>query len=223
MSGPVVVLNPNSTTAVTDQFSAALEPLRLAGGPAIECATLESGPPGVETDAHVAQVVEPVCDFFSARAESAGAFVIACFSDPGLAEARQRVATPVFGMAECGYLTALTRGQRFGVISILEAALPRHRRYLESMGIASRLAGDLPIGLGVTELHEHGGQRALERMCAVGARLRDERGADVVVMGCAGMAALRDPLEAALGIPVIEPVQAAVTMAIGAALTSATT
>ena len=54
-------------------------------------------------------------------------------------------------------------------------------------------------------------------MESVGARLRDEYLADVLIMGCAGMARFRTPLEAALGVPVIEPTQAAVTMAIGAA------
>ncbi|HKD57676.1 MAG TPA: aspartate/glutamate racemase family protein, partial [Hyphomicrobiaceae bacterium] len=46
--------------------------------------------------------------------------------------------------------------------------------------------------------------------------LRDKDAADVIVMGCAGMARHRQPLEAALGIPVIDPTQAAVAMAIGA-------
>ena len=40
--------------------------------------------------------------------------------------------------------------------------------------------------------------------------------ADVIVMGCAGMARHRRPLEAALGVPVIDPTQAAVAMAMGA-------
>jgi Asp/Glu/hydantoin racemase len=53
-------------------------------------------------------------------------------------------------------------------------------------------------------------------MIEVGKELRDEDGADVIVMGCAGMARHRLPLEAALGIPVVDPTQAAVTMAIGA-------
>jgi Asp/Glu/hydantoin racemase len=52
-------------------------------------------------------------------------------------------------------------------------------------------------------------------MSAVGARLRDHHGADVIVMGCAGMAALRNRLEQNLGVPVVEPVQAAVGMAMG--------
>jgi len=84
------------------------------------------------------------------------------------------------------------------------------------LGIESRMAGDLPLGLGVLELQDSA--IALRRMRSVGARLRDEQGADVLVMGCAGMAALRKPLQESLGIPVIEPVQAAVSMAMGAVL-----
>ena len=53
-------------------------------------------------------------------------------------------------------------------------------------------------------------------MIEVGRMLVQQDGADVVVMGCAGMARHRKPLEDALGIPVIDPTQAAVTMAIGA-------
>jgi Asp/Glu/hydantoin racemase len=211
---PVIVLNPNSTRAVTDALSAALEPLRMAGGPAIHCETLAEGPPAIESDADVAAVVEPVCRFLRAREAGAGAFVIACFSDPGLQRGRRATSRPVFGMAESGLLMALARGNRFGVLSILEQSVPRHLAYYRSMRIEKRLAGDLPIGLGVLELDDDA--RTLARMESVGARLRDELGADVLVMGCAGMARLRDPLERALGMPVIEPVQAAVTMAIGA-------
>jgi Asp/Glu/hydantoin racemase len=53
-------------------------------------------------------------------------------------------------------------------------------------------------------------------MEAVGRALMEKDGADVIVMGCAGMARHRRPLEAALGVPVIDPTQAAIAMAIGA-------
>jgi Asp/Glu/hydantoin racemase len=214
MPRSVVVLNPNSSQSVTDALSTALEPLRFPGGPTIHCETLESGPPAIETDAHVAEVAKPVCAYLRRHADDAGAFVIACFSDPGLREAREESTRPVFGMAECGLLTALAYGKRFGVISILPASLPRHLSYIRALGIEARLAADLPIGLGVQELSNE--SVALRRMASVGAQLRDEHGADVVVMGCAGMAALRQRLENTLGIPVIEPVQAAVSMAMGA-------
>jgi len=119
----------------------------------------------------------------------------------------------VLGIAECGILTALTLGHRFGVISILKKSVPRHLRYIGAMGVGDRLAADLPIDLGVVELTD--ARATMSRMKDVGSRLRDAHGADVLVMGCAGMARYRDELEEAVRLPVVEPTQAAVTMALG--------
>jgi Asp/Glu/hydantoin racemase len=212
MSERIVVVNPNSTAAVTTAIDRALEPLRMAGGPAIECLTLPEGPPGIETQADVEQVVRPLCRLVRARAD-ASAFVIACFSDPGLHLCREESTRPVLGIAECGLLTALTRGERFGILAILRTSLPRHFRYVRQLGLTERFAGDLPLGLGVVELSDT--DRTFARMQEVGARLRDQHGADILVLGCAGMAQYRAPLEQSLGLPVVDPTQAAVSMAIG--------
>jgi allantoin racemase len=214
-SPPIVVINPNSTEAVTEAIDAAMAPLRLAGGPDIVCQTLREGPPGIESQHDSDSVIEPLCRAIAAQDNAACAFVIACFSDPGLHSAREATAKPVLGIAECGILTALTLGHRFGVISILAKSVPRHLRYIGTMGLGDRLAGDLPIELGVTELGD--ARTTLGRMKEVGKRLRDAHGADVLVMGCAGMARYRDELEAAVQVPVVEPTQAAVTMALGRA------
>lgn len=214
MSSRIIVINPNSTKAVTDGIDAALEPLRMAGGPVIECVTLAEGPPGIENQRQADGVIAPLCHYIETRRDDAGAFVIACYSDPGLYAARETTQCPVFGMAECGMLSALTRGERFGVISILQQSIPRHLRYIRAMGLQTRFAGDRAIGLGVVELSDD--DKVLQRMTEVGRQLRDEDGADVVIMGCAGMARMRDRLQQNLGIAVIEPVQAAVTMALGA-------
>ena len=120
MADSIVVINPNSSQAVTDGIDAAMAPLRLSGGPAIDCVTLAEGPPAIESDADMNAVVEPLCRSIAAD-DDAGAFVIACFSDPGLVLARETTGRPVFGIAESAMLTALTLGQRFGILSILEA------------------------------------------------------------------------------------------------------
>jgi allantoin racemase len=213
MSDLIVVINPNCTAAVTRAIDAALGPWRMAGGPVIECVTLAEGPPGIEAQADVEQVVAPICRLVRAR-DDAAALVIACFSDPGLHAAREATSRPVFGIAECGLLTALTLGERFGILAILATSVPRHLRYVRQLGLSSRLAGDLPLGLGVVELAAV--DRTFARMVEVGERLRDDHGADVLVLGCAGMAQYRKALAGALGIPVVDPTQAAVTMAIGA-------
>ena len=210
----IVVINPNSTEEVTQGIDRALEPLRMAGGPGIECLTLREGPPGIESQADVESVVAPLCELVRARDNDAAAFVIACYSDPGLQAAREATSRPVFGIAECAMLTALTRGERFGLISILESGVQRHLRYVRQLGLSERFAGDVPVGMGVTELGNE--TVVLGRMIETGEQLRDVHGADVLILGCAGMADYRDQVAESVGLPVVEPSQAAVSMAIGA-------
>jgi Asp/Glu/hydantoin racemase len=212
MSQRILVINPNSTQAVTDGIHRALEPLRLSGGPAFECVTLREGPPGIQSQRDVDGVISPLTRLIAERDADCSAFVIACYSDPGLFSAREVTKKPVLGISECGVLTALTLGQRFGVIAILAQSIPRHLRYLGAMGVVDRLAAELPVGLRVTELAD--ASRTRQRMIDTGHRLVEEHGAHVIVMGCAGMAQYRAPLEDALGVPVVEPTQAAAGMAL---------
>jgi Asp/Glu/hydantoin racemase len=209
----IYVINPNSTQAVTDAIDEALDPLRAIDGPEIECVTLAEGPPGIETQRDVDGVIMPLLRRAATLENAAGAFVIACFSDPGLHALREQSARPAFGIAECGVLTALSIAPRFGVLAILPGSIPRHRRYFAAMGITDRLAGEIAIDVGVVDLADE--KLTFARLTECGCALRDGYAADVVVMGCAGMARYRAALEDALEIPVVEPTQAAVTMATG--------
>ena len=213
MAVRILVINPNSTEAVTRGIDEAVEPLRMAGGPAIDCVTLKEGPPGIETQQHVDGVVQPLLKLVRERESDYAAFVIACYSDPGLHSVREATRKPVLGISECGILTALTLGHKFGVIAILQKSIPRHLRYVGALGVTERLAAELPVGIPVVELSDE--KKTFGRMVQVGKTLREEHGADVVVMGCAGMARYRKPLQDEIGIPVVEPTQAAVAMAIG--------
>jgi allantoin racemase len=209
----ILVINPNSNPAVTAGLDAALGTFRLADGPSIRCMTLAEGPFGIESQRDVEQVTLPLRRLVE-QDNAADAFVIACFSDPGLHVCREATRRPVFGINECGVLTALARGERFGIIAILARSVARHQRYLRQMGLAERFAGERPLGLSVAEAASD--ESAFARMEAVGRDLVEKDGADVIVMGCAGMARHRRPLETTLGVPVIDPTQAAVAMAIGA-------
>lgn len=214
MSARILVINPNSTQAVTDGIAQAVAGLAVPGGPRIDCMTLAEGPPGIESQQHVDGVVGPLCALI--KRESADAYVIACYSDPGLHSAREVTDKPVLGISECGLLTACTLGERFGVVSILPGSIPRHLRAVRQMGLWDRMAGDRALGLGVVELADRA--RVFDRMVAVARDLRDQDGANVLVLGCAGMAYLRADLERETGIPVVDPTQAAASMALGAVL-----
>jgi allantoin racemase len=214
MSPPrIVVINPNSNHLVTEGLEQALKPLGFAGGPEIVCRTLAEGPYGIESQADADSVIMPLRRLVESDNSSA-AFVIACYSDSGLHVCREATDRPVFGIAECGVLTALARADSFGVIAIAQRSIRRHTRYLRQMGLMDRLTRERPLNMSVAETAS--GEGTLARMIEVGRALRDEDGSAAVVMGCAGMARHRRPLEQALGIPVIDPTQAAVAMALGA-------
>ena len=210
----VLVVNPNSNPAVTRGIDEALEPLR-GPGRRVTTVNLEGTPFGIQSQADVDSVAQPTAEHVRAQNDAYDAFVIACFSDPGLHLCREVSGKPVFGIAQSGLLTALSLGQAVGVISILDTSIPRHWRYYRALGIAAMVAGDVAIGTPVAELGDE--ERVFDRMLGAGRTLVADHGADVLVMGCAGMARYRSPLEEALGVPVVDPTQAAV----GAALTAA--
>ncbi len=215
MNRTLLVINPNSTQVVTDQIDLALAPFRTSDGPAIVCETLKSGPPGIESQAHVDGISEKLLAYFADNPSrrDLGALVLACFSDPGFHAMRETLACPVYGSAECAYLTAAATADRFGVISILARAIPRHKRQVRLMGLEHKLAEDLAIEIGVVDLARE--DVTFARMREVGMTLKTVHGARVVIMGCAGMARYRARLEDALDLPVIDPTQAAVSIALG--------
>ena len=100
MAQRILVINPNSTEAVTRGIDQAVEPLRMAGSPAIECVTLKDGPPGIETQQQVDGVVAPMLNLVREKESQYAAFVIACYSDPGLHSLREATRKPVLGIAE---------------------------------------------------------------------------------------------------------------------------
>ncbi len=209
----IYIINPNSSRAVTDGIDRAMQPFRAQSPVAITAVQIDEGPKGIETQAHVDGVVTPLLRRAETLEADASAFIVACFSDPGLAALREQSRRPVLGIAETAILTAMTLGQRFGILSILWKSVPRHMRMLGAMGVKDRLAADLPLDLGVADLTDR--NRTFGRLREVGTTLRDTHGAEVLILGCAGMTSHRADLSDALGCPVVEPCEAAAAMAIG--------
>ena len=210
----ILVINPNSNETVTDGFAAELVPF-ADHGVEIETHTLAEGPFGVETQADIESVVAPLVELTTKRAADVDAIVIACYSDPGLAACREAASDlPILGIQESGVYTAMSLGDRFGVIALSDRSRKRHLRHLRQLGVTTRLAGERVAELSVAE-SAAGGDAVFARLALVGRSLRDDDGADVVVLGCAGMATHRAALEAELGVPVVDPVAAAVGTALG--------
>ncbi len=209
----VLVINPNSNPTVTLGIDEALTPLRSQEHN-IRVINLEGTPFGIQSQSDVDSVAMPTAERIRQENPNYDAFVIACFSDPGLYVSRELSAKPVFGIAQSGMLTALALGQAVGVISILSTSIARHWRFYRALGLANMVVGDVAIDTPVAELADE--DRVFQRMLNAGQQLKEKHGADVLVMGCAGMARYRAPLEADLGLAVVDPTQAATGMALAA-------
>jgi allantoin racemase len=207
----ILVINPNCSVECSAGIDAAIAPFRFAKGPVLEVATLREGPPAVYSWRDWHAVVEPMCRLI--ERESADAYVIACASDPGIEAARAVTERPVFGVFRSAVAAAVARAERFGVIAIVEASKARHRLALRAMGLADRLAAEVALNVTMEALLDPDLTRA--RLIAAGRELADA-GAGAVILGCTGMAHHRPAIAAAVGLPVIEPCQAGVLMAIGA-------
>lgn len=93
----VLVINPNSNDAVTIGLRNCLSPLQIQGRVEIECITLAEGPFGIESLLDSESVILPIRNVVVQR-DDADAYVIACYSDPGLALCRTTTTKPVFGI-----------------------------------------------------------------------------------------------------------------------------
>jgi Asp/Glu/hydantoin racemase len=211
MAERILVVNPNSSVSCTQGIDTALAGFRAPGLPRIEVMRLAEGPPAIVTWRDWFSVAEPLCRLV--EQEAASAYVIACVSDPGVDAVRVATRAPVFGPLRSAVAAALARADRFGIIAFGDPSLPRQRRALAAMGVEARLVAHIPLNLDMEVLTDSVAPRAA--LIDAGRRIA-AAGAEAVILGCAGMAGHRAAVEAACGLPVIEPCQAAVALAIQA-------
>ena len=205
-SARVVMINPNSTEYITRQLAQAASDTP-GFGLDVEVLTSHGGPPAISSDQDVVDAVAPMLERL--RRHPADAYVVGCFSDPGLAVAREEFDAPVFGIAESSIRVARDISPSIGIIAGMEGAIPRHTVYWEKLGALDDIVGEVACGRGVLDLES---EEAYQDVLAAGARLQ-EAGAEVLVLGCAGMTKMADRLSVDLGLPVVEPCRAALQRA----------
>jgi len=204
----LLVINPNTTAAMTATIAAAARAV-AAPGTNISAATSAIGPASIEGFYDGAFAVPGVIQALR-EAGDADAAIIACFDDTGLDAARSFVRHPVVGICEAGLLTAGQVSKRIGVVTTLSRSIVPLEELVRKYGFAERArvyACDVPV----LELEAAGaGARAkIEGQIAQAL----QNGADSILLGCAGMTMLAAELSSAFGVPVIDGIVAAVKQA----------
>ncbi|WP_290685364.1 MULTISPECIES: aspartate/glutamate racemase family protein [unclassified Haematobacter] len=203
----LLFINPNATVSMTEAVVAtacALTTAEVAGW------TNHDGPPAIEGAEDGERAVPGVLSRLeAARDWGADAIVIACFDDTGLERIRASAHCPVIGIGEAAFHMAALMAPRFRVMTSVEAALPVIGQNISAYGFAPRCAGLHASGIPVLDL-DSGTEEVVDRLAAA---IRGAGGDDPVVLGCAGMSALRPRLAARLSMPLVDGVAAAALLA----------
>lgn len=143
----ITVVNADQNEPIRKRIEASITPLMFADGPEIEVVTLIGGPLLMETQENIDSVGAPLAKMVASKPDT-DVWVIVCFADPGLAEARAAAdGRKVFGLNQSGINTAMALGDKVGVIAATKAAVARHHKYYESLGILDRIAGERWSGI----------------------------------------------------------------------------
>jgi allantoin racemase len=208
----ILVVNPNTTAAMTGQIGRAA---RAAAAPGTEIIAVNppDGPVSIEGYYDEAfSVPGLLAEIAKGEASGVSAHIIACFDDTGLEAARSLASAPVIGIGEAAFHLASMLGHRFTVITTLSRSIAAIETNLLKYGLAGRCCGVRACEVPVLSLDDP----ASNASALIGAEIelaRREDRAEVVVLGCAGMADLAARLSEKHGLPVVDGVASAVKLA----------
>jgi len=206
----ICVINPNTTSSMTLKIGAAA---RAAASPGVEITAVnpDFGPPSIEGYFDEAFSVPGLIEEIG-KAAGADAFVVACFDDTGLEAARCATEAPVIGIGEAAFHLASLIAARFSVVTTLSRSIAPIEHNLMKYGLRARCARVRAAEVPVLALEEPGSKarHAIEQEIA---RALSEDGAEAIVLGCAGMTDLARDLERKAGVPVLDGVACAVSLA----------
>jgi allantoin racemase len=204
----ILIVNPNTTASMTESIGAAARAV-AASGTEIVAVTSPMGPASIEGFYDEAFAVPGLIQALL-NAPDVDAGIIACFDDTGLDAARSAARFPVVGICEAALVTAGQIAKRIAVVTTLPRSIVPLQELVRRYGFAER-AVVTACDVAVLDL-EKPGSGAEDKLKAEIARALD-RGAEAIVLGCAGMADLARKLSQEFGVPVVDGVAAAVKQA----------
>jgi len=147
-----------------------------------------------------------------ANAEGYDAILIACYSDPALDAAREVSSVLVIGIEEAALHVASMLGHKFSVITSLPRRMPTRDLHARMRGVESCFASALPLDMPVLEMDTQP-EKVKARAVALSRKAIEEDGAEVIILGCAGMTGYAKDIERESGAVILDPVAVAFKLA----------
>lgn len=210
----ILLLNANTDNGMTDRMVA--HALRLHRG--FRGATVDSGAPYISDKASLRAAAKSVERFVGKMAmeQRPDVLIIACFGDPAVRDLRAHVPFPVLGLAEASCHVACQLGRRFGIVTGGQKWPPILQELVTEIGLASRLSGIYALELTGDRIAQDRASARYALKSKVAQAQAD--GADVVILGGAGLIGFAEELQADFAVPLLDSVDGAVRLATGLAI-----
>eukprot|EP00930_Biecheleria_cincta_P095451 TRINITY_DN87412_c0_g1_i1.p1 TRINITY_DN87412_c0_g1~~TRINITY_DN87412_c0_g1_i1.p1 ORF type:complete len:262 (+),score=30.92 TRINITY_DN87412_c0_g1_i1:77-862(+) len=203
----ILMINPNTSASFTNLMAS-----RAKCWPQLitTCINPLTGPASIEGEFDDVLSSVPTLEEILSRRGTFDAVIVACISDhSSIAAAREVLSEPVVGILEASVHVACLVSERFGIVTSNRRWEPLLWRALERYSIKDRCCGIRGCLDRVLELED----TAVRGKITQAAEGLIQEGAESIVLGCAGMAGMREELEAKFSIPVLDPIDAGLAMA----------
>lgn len=208
----LLILNPNTSEDFTRAIHTSGEAVKSPGTEVVSL-NPSSGPKSIESVYDELLSCGPCIEVLIAHQAEFDGFIIACYGNhPVIHAAREMLSQPVVGIMEASLYLACVAGHTFSVISSGDRAVTMFWDAIKSFGIEGRCASVRSTGTPVLALEGSGRANVEDLILAEARKAVEEDGAEVISLGCAGMAGLDERLKRELGVPVIDGVAAAVKL-----------
>ena len=200
----ILCINPNSSSEVTEGIKKICKEYALPSTE-VEIKSIKEAPSGIESYHDAAVSEKYLLERFEEWEGKYDGFIIACHSDIGADLLRELTDKPVIGIGEASMLLALPLGHKFSILSLKRKKIPQKEDLVKKYGLENRCASIRITGLGVIATNEE----KREKLIQEGEKAVKEDRAEVLILGCAGMAGMDKEIEKAIGVPVIDGVVSA--------------
>ncbi|ABG94372.1 possible hydantoin racemase [Rhodococcus jostii RHA1] len=207
----ILVVNVNTTTSITDAIAKQAEAV-AAPGTEIVGLTPEIGAESVEGNFESYLAAIAVMDRVRSYPEPYDAVIQAGYGEHGREGLQELLDVPVVDITEASASTAMMLGHKYSVVTTLDRTVPLIEDRLRLAGLDTKCASVRASGLPVLAL-ETDPERTIEAIVdEAEAAVREDK-AEVICLGCGGMAGLDDRIGERTGVPVVDGVSAAVKLA----------
>ncbi|MFD2439574.1 aspartate/glutamate racemase family protein [Paracoccus kondratievae] len=207
----ILVVNVNTTETMTHGIGVQAQKA-AAPGTEIVALTPRFGAESVEGNFESYLAAVGVMDAVMRYDQPFDAVIQAGYGEHGREGLQELLEVPVVDITEAAASTAMFLGHKYSVVTTLDRAVPLIEDRLKLAGLDARCASVRASGMAVLEL-ETQPERAVEAIVEQAAAAVTNDHAEVICLGCGGMAELEQKVRERTGVPVVDGVAAAVTIA----------